>query len=329
MSLPSRMERLWYGRCPLALLLAPLSWLYLLALGCRRLMYATGILPVSRLAVPVIVVGNLTVGGTGKTPLVIWLARYLQARSYKPGIVSRGYGGIAQQQPRRVEPDSDPALVGDEPVLLAQRTGCPVVVAPDRVRAAQTLLRQTECDILLCDDGLQHTGLARDVEIAVIDGERRFGNGYCLPAGPLREPRARLNTVDLIVANGRAGASEYLMDYTNLPVTSLDGSREVTLERFRQQSVHAVAAISNPERFFSMLRRNGISIEEHAFPDHHGFRRAELEFDDGAPVLMTEKDAVKCRGFQLDNAWYVPIDAILPETFEKKLSQLLEDISRG
>ena len=323
------MERLWYGRHPLALPLAPLSWLYLLALGCRRLMYSTGILSMSRLAVPVIVVGNLTVGGTGKTPLVIWLARYLQARSYRPGIVSRGYGGVAQRQPRRVEPDSDPVLAGDEPVLLAQRTGCPVIVAPDRVKAAQTLLRQTECDILLCDDGLQHTGLARDVEIAVIDGERRFGNGYCLPAGPLREPRSRLNTVDMIVANSRAGASEYLMEYVNLPVISLDGGREVTLERFRQQTVHAVAAIGNPERFFSTLRRNGITIEAHAFPDHHGFRRADLEFGDGAAVLMTEKDAVKCRDFRLDNAWYVPIDVTLPETFGKKLLQLLEDISHG
>ena len=329
MSLQSRMARLWYGGDPLAVLLAPLSWLYRLALACRRLMYSAGILPVSRLAVPVIVVGNLTLGGTGKTPLVIWLARYLQARSYKPGIVSRGYGRVTQRQPRRVEPDGDPALAGDEPVLLAQRTGCPVMVAPDRVKAAQTLLRQTECDVLLCDDGLQHTGLARDVEIAVIDGERRFGNGYCLPAGPLREPRARLSTVDLIVANGRASTGEYLMEYTNLPVTSLDGGEERELSHFRQQAVHAVAAIGNPARFFSMLRRNGITIEAHAFPDHHGFRRAELEFGDGAPVLMTEKDAVKCRDFRLDNAWYVPIDATLPETFEKKLLQLLEDISHG
>ena len=329
MWLQPRMEALWYGRHPLALLLAPLSWLYLLALVCRRFMYARGLLPVTRPAVPVIVVGNLTVGGTGKTPLVIWLARYLQARSYKPGIVSRGYGGGAQSQALRVEPDSDPALAGDEPVMLAQRSGCPVVVARDRVSAAQTLLRQTDCDILLSDDGLQHTALARDVEIVVIDGTRRFGNARCLPAGPLREPLGRLNTVDLIVANGRAAAGEYLMECTCLPVTSLDGRRVQELACFRQQTVHAVAAIGHPDRFFSMLRSHGIDIEEHAFPDHHGFRRADFAFDAGAPILMTEKDAVKCRCLGLENAWYVPIDVTLPEAFEKKLMKLLEDMRHG
>ena len=330
MSLRLRLERMWYAGPPLALLLAPLSGLYLLALACRRLLYARGILPVTRLAVPVIVVGNLTVGGTGKTPLVIWLARRLQARSYRPGIVSRGYGGAASAHAvLRVAADSDPALVGDEPVLLAQRTGCPVVVAPKRVRAAQALLRQTDCDILLCDDGLQHSALARDVEIVVIDGARRFGNGRCLPAGPLREPRARLHTVDLVVANGCAAPGEYLMEYTELPVRSLDGSRNRELGWFRQQRVHAVAALGNPGRFFTLLRRNGIDIEAHAFPDHHGFRRAELEFGDGAAILMTEKDAVKCRRFRLDNAWYVPIDATLSTAFEKKFMQLVENINHG
>ena len=261
-----RIEGLWYGRHPLALLLAPLSWLYLAALACRRFMYEAGILPVTRLPVPVIVVGNLTVGGTGKTPLVIWLARYLQTLAYKPAIVSRGYGGASQSQARRVKPGSDPALVGDEPVLLAQRTGCPVAVAPDRVKAAQALLRQTDCDILLSDDGLQHSSLARDVEIVVVDGMRRFGNGRCLPAGPLREPATRLDTVDLVVAGGRAAADEYLMEYAGLPVKSLDGGEETELAGFAEQTVHAVAAIGNPGRFFSTLRRNGIEIEEHAFP---------------------------------------------------------------
>ena len=329
MPLQFRIEALWYGRHPLTLLLAPLSWLYLAALACRRFMYAAGILPVTRLPVPVIVVGNLTAGGTGKTPLVIWLARYLQSLAYKPGIVSRGYGGSAQSRVQRVGPDSDPALVGDEPVLLAQRTGCPVAVAADRVKAAQALLRQTQCDILLSDDGLQHTSLARDVEIVVVDGVRRFGNGRCLPAGPLREPVARLDTVDLVVAGGRAGANEFLMEYTELPVKSLDGRREMQPAGFGKQTVHAVAAIGNPERFFSMLRRNGIDIEEHAFPDHHAFRRSDLEFDDAGAVLMTEKDAVKCRRFGLENAWYVPLDVRLSETFERKLKDLLEEVRHG
>ena len=324
-----QVDALWYGRHPLGALLTPLSGLYRSALACRRFMYASGILPVTRLPVPVIVVGNLTVGGTGKTPLVLWLARYLQSLAYKPGIVSRGYGGTPQSRPRRVQPDSAPALVGDEPVLLAQRSGCPVVVAPDRVTAAQALLRQTDCDILLSDDGLQHTSLARDVEIVVVDGERRFGNGRCLPAGPLREPPTRLDTVDLVVASGRAAAGEYLMEYVGLPVTSLECGREKALAGFSAQRVHAVAAIGNPGRFFSMLRRNGIDIEEHAFPDHHVFRRADLEFGDSAAVLMTEKDAVKCRRLGLGNAWYVPVDVKLPEAFERKLRILLEDMGRG
>lgn len=324
-----RIEALWYGRHPLTLLLAPLSWLYLSALACRRCMYAAGILPVARLPVPVIVVGNLTAGGTGKTPLVIWLARYLQTLAYKPGIVSRGYGGAPQPRARLVGPDSEPALVGDEPVLLAQRTGCPVAVAPDRVKAAQALLRQTDCDILLSDDGLQHTSLARDVEIVVVDGERRFGNGRCLPAGPLREPTARLDTVDVVVAGGHATGDEYLMEYTDLPVKSLDGKQEKPLAGFSGQRVHAVAAIGNPGRFFSLLRRNGLDTREHPFPDHHIFKRPDLAFDDTAAVLMTEKDAVKCRQLGLENAWYVPIDVKLPETFERKLEALLEEVRHG
>ena len=324
-----RIEAIWYGRHPLTALLVPLSWLYRLALVCRKFMYAAGVLPVRRLAAPVIVVGSLTVGGTGKTPLVIWLAHYLQSLAYKPGIVSRGYAGVQQKRPRRVEPDSDPSLVGDEPVLLAQRTGCPVAVAPDRVKAAQELLQQTDCDILLSDDGLQHTSLGRDIEIAVIDGVRRFGNRYCLPAGPLREPPARLNSVDLIVANGSAAVDEFLMEYVSLPVKSLDGRQERELSQFRQQTVHAVAAIGNPEQFFSMLRQNGINIEQHVFPDHYGFRQSDLEFGDNAAVLMTEKDAVKCRRYALENTWYVPIDVKLPETFERKLKLLLEEVRHG
>ena len=324
-----RIEALWYGRHPLTVLLLPFSWLYRLALACRKFMYATGILPARKLAAPVIVVGNLTVGGTGKTPLVIWLAHYLRSLAFKPGIVSRGYAGAPGKRVRRVNPDSDSALVGDEPVLLAQRTGCPVAVAPDRAIAAQELLRQTDCDILLSDDGLQHTAMSRDIEIAVIDGARRFGNHHCLPAGPLREPLGRINTVDLVVANGHAITDEFLMDYISLPARSLDGTQERELTCFRQQTVHAVAAIGNPERFFSMLRQKGIDIEEHVFPDHYGFRLSDLEFGDSAAVLMTEKDAVKCRRFTLENTWYVPIDVSLPEAFKHKLRLLLEEVRYG
>ena len=329
MSPQFRIETLWYGRHPLTPLLLPFSWLYRLVLGCRRFLYAAGILPARRLGAPVIVVGNLTVGGTGKTPLIIWLARHLQALGFKPGIISRGYAGAPQKQVRRVGPDSDPDLAGDEPVLLAQRTGRPVAVAPDRAKAARELLQQTDCDILLSDDGLQHTSLARDIEIVVIDGVRRFGNHHCLPAGPLREPVGRIRTVDLVVTNGDAAAGEFPMQYTSLPARSLDGRQERELADFTGQTVHAVAAIGNPGRFFSMLRQKGITIEEHAFPDHHGFRRSDIEFGDAAAVLMTEKDAVKCRRFELENTWYVPIDVTMPGNFERELILLLEKVRRG
>ena len=328
-SLQFRIEALWYSRHPLTLLLLPFSWLYRLALACRRLMFATGIFPVHRLDAPVIVVGNLTVGGTGKTPLIIWLARHLQSLAYNPGIISRGHAGAVVKQVRRVEPDSDPDQVGDEPVLLAQQTGCPVAVARDRAEAAQALLQQADCDILLSDDGLQHTSMARDIEIVVIDGLRRFGNGRCLPAGPLREPVDRVDTVDLVVANGIASGDEFLMEYDSLPARSLDGRQERDLDSFRGQTVHAVAAIGNPGRFFAMLWQKGITIKEHPFPDHYGFQRSDLEFGESAAVLMTEKDAVKCRRFALENAWYVPVDVKMPELFERELKLLLENVRHG
>ena len=344
----SWVQSVWYGKHPLSMLLLPLSWLYRLVVACRKLIYSTGILPAHKVGAPVIVVGNLTVGGTGKTPLVIWLARYLKSHGYKPGIISRGYGGALfdripipgvqhsrarfagmRMRAQRVNPDSNPALVGDEPVLLAQRARCPVAVSPSRVRAAREILQHADCDILLCDDGLQHTALRRDIEIVVIDGDRRFGNQCCIPAGPLREPVCRLNTVDLVVANAKAGSGEFLMEYISLPAKSLDGGREQELSGFRGQTVHAVAAISNPSRFFSMLRQNGVNIKQHVFPDHYVFKQSDLEFDDDSAVLMTEKDAVKCRRYDLKDAWYIPIEAKLPETFEHKLENLLEEVMHG
>lgn len=329
MSFKSYAESAWYGKRPLSMLLLPLGWIYRLVAVCRKLIYSVGLLTVHKVGAPVVVVGNLTAGGTGKTPLIIWLAQYLRSRGYSPGIISRGYGGREKRRVKRVRPDSDPALVGDEPVLLAQRTGCPVAVSPNRVKAAEEILRQTGCDILLCDDGLQHAALGRDVEIVVIDGDRRFGNRFHIPAGPLRESPDRLNTVDLVVANARAGRNEFLMEYISLPARSLDNRRERALSSFKGQTVHAVAAIGNPDRFFSMLQQNGIGITPRAFPDHYVFKRSDLEFDDDSAVVMTEKDAVKCRRYQLENAWYIPIDAKLPETFEYKLERLLEEVMNG
>jgi tetraacyldisaccharide 4'-kinase len=317
----------WYRRSPWLLLLLPLSLLYRVATSLRRLLYRAGLLKMHRLPVPVIVVGNLAVGGTGKTPLVAWLAEYLKQAGYRPGIVARGYGGRAGHWPQQVRPDSDPVMVGDEAVLLAARSGCPMAVGPDRVAAARSLLEHRDCDLILSDDGLQHYALQRDIEIAVIDGVRRFGNGFYLPAGPLREPVKRLARVDLVVVNGLGNRGEYPMTMRLNSVHELqDGEAAARdLRSFRGQSVHAVAGIGNPERFFAALRQAGLRLEEHIFPDHHLYARGDLEFGDGRPVIMTEKDAVKCRGFGMRNCWYAPATIEMPREFATRVSTLLTD----
>ena len=324
------LEELWYGRHPLSLLLAPLGWIYAALIMLRRLAYASGLLPVQRVGVPVIVVGNLTVGGTGKTPVVIWLAEFLTAHGHRPGIISRGYGGKAKKWPQQVRPDSSPLLVGDEPVLIARRTGCPVAVSPKRYIAAREILQYKDCDILLCDDGLQHLSLARDIEIAVIDGDRRFGNGRCLPAGPLREPAGRLKTVDMVISNGRPGKNEYLMEYIPDRLRSLtDDGLERELEDFRGREVHVVTGIGNPARFYSYLRKFEIRIIKHEFPDHYSYSSRDVKFNDEFPVVMTEKDAVKCREFADSRFWYLPVTAKLGEAFQHRLSTLLGELFDG
>jgi tetraacyldisaccharide 4'-kinase len=323
-------EELWYGSHPLSLCLAPLGWLYAAAVRLRRLAYLTGVVPTRRLPVPVIVVGNISAGGTGKTPLVVWLADYLRRRGHRPGILSRGYGGRGTGRPQQVRPDSNPYLVGDEPVLIARRSGCPVAVSPRRAVAGRELLEHTDCDILICDDGLQHYNLERDIEIAVIDGDRRFGNGRCLPAGPLREPRGRLRSVDMVVANGQAGKNEYLLSYRYGDLHSLsEPGRIMPLEALRGQAVHAVAGVGNPARFFSHLRGGDIRIIKHGFPDHHRYRPADLQFQEDLPLVMTEKDAVKCEAFAGDNAWYLPVEADPGEAFRHRLGVLMEDLLDG
>lgn len=265
------------------------------------------------LPAPVIVVGNLTVGGTGKTPLVIWLAEALRQRGFRIGIVSRGYGGRAGTWPQAVHHDSDPAQVGDEPVLLARSTNCPVSVGPDRVEAARTLLARGQADVLLADDGLQHHALGRIMEIVVVDGARGLGNGMCLPAGPLREGRDRLARASAVVINGGDwGRNEGVGDMFRATASACDvrqitGSARKPLESFRGMPVHAVAAIGHPERFFRMLAAAGLQVIPYPLPDHASISAADLRFDDAAPVLVTEKDAVKCERIAHDDVWCVPI----------------------
>ncbi len=321
------LDEYWYKKNRIATLLWPFSLLFRSISFLRRMGYRIGLFTVYEVSVPVIVVGNVTVGGTGKTPMVVWLASFLREQGFKPGIVSRGYGGKASQWPQQVRVDSDPTVVGDEPILLARRTGCPVAVAPKRVRAAGSLLQHEDCDIIIADDGLQHYALHRDVEIAVIDGVRRLGNGYCLPAGPLREPASRLRSVDFVVTNGLPAHDEFGMSFNLGSVYNLgDQDRTAPLEDFRGKVVHAVAGIGHPARFFSFLKRLGLSVIEHPFADHHIFSEADLDFGDDAPVIMTEKDAVKCRRLCCDNAWFVTVNACVDDAFTEALRLKISDV---
>jgi tetraacyldisaccharide 4'-kinase len=323
-----KLDDIWYGRSPWALPLLPLTWIYCAVVGVRRLAYRWKVLRTQRLPIPVIVVGNVTVGGTGKTPLIAWLAEFLRIQGYRPGLVARGYGGAARHWPQQVRADSDPRTVGDEPVLLTRLTGCPMAVAPDRVAAARALLEHSDCDVILSDDGLQHYALGRDIEIAVIDGVRRFGNRWCLPAGPLREPVSRLASVDLVVSNGLAGSNEFAMAVQVADAVNLVTGERRRLDTFRGQRIPAIAGIGRPERFFEALRREGLDIEAHAFPDHHAYRFEDLAFADGA-LLMTEKDAVKCRRFAQAQYWAVTTRTVLPPDFGARILKILHARATG
>ena len=317
-----KLENIWYGRSPLALLLLPLTGFYCAIVAVRRLAYRLGIKKTHRLNVPVIVVGNITVGGTGKTPLVGWLAQYLREQGYRPGLVARGYGGSAQHWPQQVRPDSDPTTVGDEPVLLTQLTGCPMAVAPDRVAAARALLEHSDCNIIISDDGLQHYALGRDIEIAVIDGVRRYGNRWCLPAGPLREPVSRIDSVDIVVSNGLAMRNESAMQVLVGDAVNLVTGERKPLQSFRGERLSAIAGIGRPERFFDELRRQGLTIEARPFPDHHAYCPDDLAFADHT-LLMTEKDAVKCRRFGRAQDWVVSSRVQIDARFGEQLLGLL------
>lgn len=315
------LERQWYRWTPWHAVLLPLSWLFGAVAGLRRSLYRLGLLRIVKLPVPVIIVGNIGVGGTGKTPLVIALARLLAEQGFRPGIISRGYGGKSRL-PRAVTRQSEPAEAGDEPVLLAAKAACPVWVGPDRVAVGEALLAtHPEVNVLISDDGLQHYRLARDIELVVVDAARWFGNGQLLPAGPLREPAWRLQTVDAVVINGWAPGAplkrhEFTMQLAgdllyNLRNPELKARPEV----FAGQTVHAVAGIGHPERFFKQLRKLGISVRPHTFPDHHAFTPQDLAFPESDAIVMTEKDAVKCVDFVGDNAWALPVEALLDAQF--------------
>lgn len=309
MSVHAWFNRIWYERAAPPWWLLPLSLIYGAAAGSRRFLYSRHMRPSTRIGLPVIVVGNLSVGGTGKTPLVCWLVARLFNLGFKPGVVTRGHGGSTRGV-RLITSADDPYVVGDESILLARRTAAPVAIGGDRPAASQ-LLVNAGCDVIVSDDGLQHYALARDCEIVVIDGDRGFGNGRLLPAGPLREPKSRLAAADAIVVNGGRVLQEgaLCMRLEAKSALSLGTNAARALRDFAGQSVHAVAGIGNPERFFNMLRAHGIEVTGHPLPDHAHLSAADISFDDARPVLMTEKDAVKCRDVAGPQHWYVPVSA--------------------
>ena len=306
----------WYRITPLHLILFPVSLLFRLLVAVRRALYRSRVLPSHKLAVPVIVVGNISVGGTGKTPLTLALAQQLIRCGRHPLIVSRGYGG-AVRQPQQVDANSDARQVGDEPLLMARRNLCPVWIGKDRVAAAQAALQAHPlCDVVLCDDGLQHYRLQRDVEIAVIDGTRGFGNGFMLPAGPLREPMLRLQAVDAVVVNGgEIPTGRYAMRLSGeIFHNLLDSGKTVTAAHFHALNNHAVAGIGHPQRFFQHLQALGISVTPHAFYDHHCYSASDLAFENCDAILLTEKDAVKCAAFADARYWVLRVDAEIDST---------------
>ena len=317
------LEKHWQRITLVSLVLLPLAALFAVLSSLRRVAYAKGMLRKVRVPVPVVIVGNLSVGGTGKTPVVIWLVNALRERGFTPGVISRGYRGSEQLQAIAAQSSAD--VAGDEPVLIAQRAQCPVWVGRDRAAAALNLIADNpQINVVISDDGLQHYRLCRDCEIAVINANRQFGNRLLLPSGPLREPVSRIRTVDAAIINGRARASDQL---TRLPVpifemrleggefcNLVDESRRALPADFEAKRVHAVAGIGDPDRFFAHLRALGLSFVSHAFPDHHVFRAQDLDFADADVVLMTQKDAIKCAGFARENWWALPVEAQIDES---------------
>jgi tetraacyldisaccharide 4'-kinase len=315
------LEYFWYRIRPAHVLLIPLSLLFAAATALRRWLYRAGVLPNDPLPVPLIVVGNITVGGTGKTPCVLWLVERLVEQGYRPAIVTRGYGGSEKLQ--EVRPDSLPASAGDEAILLARRSGVPVLAGRDRAQAARSALAtHPDCDVLVSDDGLQHYRLSRAIEIAVVDGQRQFGNGWLLPAGPLREPVRRLTCVDAVLVNGDSPLPAVRVPQFLLKLTGevfrnlLNPHVSTSAAGLGDRPVHAVAGIGNPQRFFSRLQRMGINFRAHPFPDHFRFGPDDLAFARDDIVLMTEKDAVKCEAFARDTWWYLPVEAVIEPALE-------------
>lgn len=334
-SLSARIVRDWYQKKAWLWILLPLNLLFRLLTALRRWCYRSGLLSSVRVSVPVIVVGNITVGGTGKTPLVTALVEHLRAAGYRPGIASRGYGASPPAYPLSVNAATEVAHCGDEPLMLARRLGVPVVIDRDRVAASDCLVRQHHCDVVITDDGLQHYRLQRDLEVVVIDGQRGLGNAQLLPMGPLREPASRLHGVDWVVVNGeRIPAELEPLQPLNMSLAAaewveLSSGKRLPLDGWEgDKHVHAVAGIGNPQRFFDTLTQLGFDIIPHPFADHHTYTASDLDFGDRRPIVMTEKDAVKCSRCQPGvPCWYLTVAAELPTEFFDGVLRRLQQLN--
>jgi len=323
-----RFKAIWYGEESPAVWMRWAEKVFSVATGVRQRLYKSGLLSTYRPRVPVIVVGNITAGGTGKTPFVIWLVEYLKQRGFRPGVVSRGYGGVRKVEPMQVTPNSSAQASGDEALLIARRTGVPVIVGKKRARAAKKMVADHPVNIIVSDDGLQHYALQRDIEIALIDSHLKLGNGRLLPAGPLREPRERLDTVDMIICKGKCEGGHYfeaaLQDAWKL--TQPDTKRP--LKNFIGQPVNALAGIAQPQHFFRLLAEQGIAAFKHPLADHHDLSPEDFDTGNDYPVLITEKDAVKCQGLEgtwKDRVWVVPMTLAVPEKTRRALGHCLDE----
>ena len=327
MSLAERITAAWYTGHPALSLLRPLERLYRAVVQRKRARFLAGEGAIYRAPVPVVVVGNITVGGTGKTPMILWLIEHCRRQGLRVGVVSRGYGAQPPQLPWRVQADQAASVAGDEPLLIVQRSGVPLMIDPDRGRAVAALLASEPLDLILSDDGLQHYRLARDLELVLIDAARGLGNRHCLPAGPLREPVERLHSVDALLYNGASSDPQDGYGFTLRPRTlvNLRSGEQRPLSHFPAgQALHAVAGIGNPQRFFNTLEGLHWRPVAHAFADHAPYSAELLNFSPALPVLMTEKDAVKCRAFAADDWWYLAVDAEPSAAFVAWFDQQLQ-----
>ncbi|WP_162197755.1 tetraacyldisaccharide 4'-kinase [Candidatus Methylopumilus planktonicus] len=324
------LSKLHYSKSLASLFLLPLSAIYLLISFTRKYLYRFNLLKSFKMQVPVIVIGNITSGGTGKTPLVIHLANELKKNGYYPGVISRGYGskrnGVSE-----VNKKSDVENIGDEPILIHKHTHLPVFIAKDRVLAAKTLIKKyKKIDVILSDDGMQHYRLRRDMEILVIDGTRRFGNGYLLPAGPLREPKRKLKAVDAIVCNEKKVIDgSYLMKYKSYFLINLKTKKKIPLNKLRLKNLHAVAGIGNPDRFFNYLKALGLVFDSSSYKDHYRFTKKDFKTMSDKNIIMTEKDAIKCEKFAKDNFWYLPVVAEIDSRFTDLILNKMKNIAHG